>query len=335
MKKVFGFIIILLISIFLAACNSEDKGTEEAKDAEAAEETNEAEAGKDEEVEASVPEDEELFAILEENMKAMQDKDLDAYMETIHSESPAYDTTRQTIEQMDVYTLEMELSDLEVVNKTEEEASVAYKQKTVKVDGPEFMNNEVTGVQVLRPENGTWKIYNTEKPTEVIELDENGEPIEAAAGGEVAMEGVYVETISSLDVPFEGDWEIANYQEFEGEALLEFLLPGEDYTNYTELLSFHYYENGVELLGTEELLNVMETNLAETTTGTLEFSTSDVSAEEGFYELSLTGDDVQPDQEEIARTFVKGNDLFLVRYTTVDKTIEDRDLWKENLSSIQ
>lgn len=328
---------VLFISLFIVACsNDSDNENEETVDAEASEETNNADANEEDEAEGSeeenaVPEDEELFAVLEANLEALTENDLDAYMDTIHSESPLYDTTRTTIDQLSVYTLDMELFDLVVEEKSEEEATISYKQTTMKVDGPDFMNNETHGAHVLRPDNGSWKIYSSEEPTEVIPLDENGEVIEET-DADVAAEGVYIDAITSLEIPFdEGMWELESYEEADGEALAEFLLVDEDLTNFTELFSIHYYPDGDELLGAEGFIEMMEMNLTEMTTGNLEFN----SAEEGFFEFSLTEDDIQLDQEEVARVFAKDNDLYVIRYTTFEKTIEDQDEWVDKLKSIQ
>lgn len=54
-----------------------------------------------------------------------------------------------------------EISNVEVMEKSEKEAKVKFIQKTVKIEGPAFRDNEITGNHVLRPEKGTWKIYNT------------------------------------------------------------------------------------------------------------------------------------------------------------------------------
>lgn len=335
-KKVLGIMFVLFISLFIVACSNEsDNESEGTNDAEATEETNDAEAneenGSEEAEENVVPEDEALFAVLEANLEALTENDLDAYMETIHSESPLYDTTRTTIDQLSVYTLDMELFDLVVEEKSEEEATISYKQTTMKVDGPDFMNNETHGVHVLRPDDGAWKIYSSEEPSEIIPLDENGEVIEETAA-DAAAEGVYIDTITSLEIPFdEGKWELENYEEGDGEATAEFLLVDEDQTNFTELFTIHYYPDGDELLGAEGFIEMMEMNLTEMTTGELEFN----SAEEGFFDFSLTEDDIQLDQEEVARVFAKDNDLYVVRYTTFEKSIEDKDEWVDKLKSIQ
>jgi hypothetical protein len=321
----------LLLSIFLAACG-DDAGTEEA---EGAAETEGTEEEENEEAEASIPEDEELFEVLERNIATIDDEDMTAHMETLHSESPGYAETEQIMEDMAVYTLDIEVFDMEVEEKSEEEARVFYKQTSMKLDGPTYENNEITGIHVMRPEDGEWKIYDTEM-MDYVALDENGEPLEEGAEVEVVMEGEYADVVSSLDMPFDEDeWVLAHYGEDMGEAIAEFLVPGESAEDYSELLTIHYYPGGKDEIGIAQFIDVMETNLSSMVEGDFEFNRFDETDEEGLYEFTLADDPTQPDQEELARVFVKDEDLFTVRYTLIEDTVEDRDGWIETLSDIQ
>ena len=321
----------LLLSIFLAACG-DDAGTEEA---DGAEETEDIEEGENEGEEAGIPEDEELFEVLETNVATMGDEDMTAHMETLHSESPGYAETEQVIEDMAAYTLDVELFDMEVEEKSEEEARVFYKQTSIKLDGPTYENNEVTGVHVMRPEDGEWKIFTTEF-MDYVALDENGEPLEDGAEAEAVLEGEYADAVSSLDMPFDEDeWVLAHYGEDMGEAIAEFLVPGESAEDYSELLTIHYYPGGKDEIGIAQFIDVMETNLSGMVEGDFEFNRFDETDEEGLYEFTLANDPTQPDQEELARVFVKDEDLFTVRYTLIEDTLEDREGWIETLSDVQ
>jgi hypothetical protein len=335
--KFLAVIMGLLLSIFLAAC-SDDTGSEEAEGEEETGTGEEAEAAEEEEPaeeEASVPEDEELFEVLERNIATMGDNDLTAHMETLHSESPGYEETEQILEDMSLYTLDIELFDMEVEEKSEEEARVIYKQTNIKLDGPAYENNEITGVHVLRPENDEWKIYDTEL-VDFIALDENGDPMEEGAEGEAVMEGEYADAVSGLDMPFDEDeWVLAHYAEDMGEAIAEYLIPGENVADYSELLTIHYFPGGKDEIGVAQFIDVMETNLASMVEGDFEFNRFEETEEEGFFDFTVANDPAQLDQEEIARVFVKDDDLFAVRYTIIEDTIEDMDDWAETLSAIQ
>jgi hypothetical protein len=326
----------LFLSIFLVAC-SDDAGIEEAEgEAETEEETEgteEEEAGEEEE--SSIPEDEELFAVLERNIATMEDEDLTAHMETLHSGSPGYDETEGLLEDMSVYTLDIQVSDMEVEEKPEEESRVFYKQTNIKVDGPEYENNEISGVHVLRPEDGNWKIYDTEL-VEYIALDGNGDPLEEGTEQEVVMEGEYADAVSNLEMPFDEDeWVLAHYAEEMGEAIAEYLVAGESAEDYSELLTVHYFPGGKDEIGVAQFIDVMETNLTDMVEGEFEFNRFDETEEEGLFEFTLENDPTQFNQEELARVFVKDEDLFAVRYTLIEDTVEDRDEWIETLSAIQ
>ena len=322
----------LLLIIFLAACG-DDAGTEEAEGEEESEET--TEETEEENEEAGIPEDEELFEVLERNIATMADDDSTGHMETLHSESPGYAETEQILEDMSVYTLDIEISDLEVEEKSEEEARVFYTQRNMKVDGPTYENNELTGIHIMRPEDGEWKIYNTELMDYIV-LDENGEPLEEGATGEAVMEGEYADVVSSLEMPFEEEeWVLAHYGEDSGEAVAEYLPAGDDLNDYSELLTVHYFPGGKDGIGVAQFIDVMETNLTDMVEGEFEFNRFDETDEEGFFEFTLTDDPVQFDQEELGRALIKGDDLFAVRYTIIEDTLEDRDKWIEHLSEIQ
>jgi hypothetical protein len=43
------------------------------------------------------------------------------------------------------------------------EAKVRFSQVTRKISGPEFRDNRVSGVHVLRKLNGEWKLFDTER----------------------------------------------------------------------------------------------------------------------------------------------------------------------------
>jgi len=126
-----------------------------------------------------------LFQAVEDNVHALEKKDVDAVMATIHPQAPSFESTRDIISEMfKAVDLKYTLSDLKVVSATPDEARVSFVQKTEKVGGEAgFQNNIVQGVHTLRPDNGKWKIYRTFQ-TSVTGLD--GKPL--AAPTEAAQE---------------------------------------------------------------------------------------------------------------------------------------------------
>ncbi|MDR3403512.1 MAG: hypothetical protein P4L99_13525 [Chthoniobacter sp.] len=119
-----------------------------------------------------------LFQAVEDNVHALEKKDVDAVMATIHPQAPSFESTREIISEMfKAVDLKYTLSDLKVVSATPDEARVSFLQKTEKTGGEAgFQNNIVQGVHTLRPDNGKWKIYRTFQ-TSVTGLD--GKPLTA------------------------------------------------------------------------------------------------------------------------------------------------------------
>lgn len=132
---------------------------------------------------APAPDEKVLFAVVEDNAKAFNNKDVDAVMATIHSKAPNVAGTKQFIaDTFKDVTLKVTLSDLKVVTSKPEEARVSFKQKTEQMT-PEGLKplNIVEGVHTLRPDDGKWKITGTVN-TNVTRLNQPAEeaPTETA-----------------------------------------------------------------------------------------------------------------------------------------------------------
>jgi len=127
---------------------------------------------------APPPDQAVLFQTIQDNVHALEKKDVDAVMATIHPQAPSFDSTREIISEMfKAVDLKYTLSDLKVVTAGPDEARVSFMQKTEKTGGEAgFQNNVVQGIHTLRPDNGKWKIYRTFQ-TSVTGLD--GKPLTA------------------------------------------------------------------------------------------------------------------------------------------------------------
>jgi tetratricopeptide (TPR) repeat protein len=111
----------------------------------------------------SAPTDQQLFDVLHVNAQAGIDEDLEAYMATIHPDSPLYDQTEDVlIDLFALYDLDFKFYDMTVTNLKSNEAKIHFSLLTRKRAGPDFRNNIVIGTMTLRPDNGVWKIYNQE-----------------------------------------------------------------------------------------------------------------------------------------------------------------------------
>lgn len=105
---------------------------------------------------------EDVKAVVEENMTATQNEDMDRMMNTIHQQSPSYQATRQQVAPLfQQYDLTYELNDYEFVGMTGEFAVVKVRQTTRKVGGTAaFNNNELELLQAFKKEGGQWKFWS-------------------------------------------------------------------------------------------------------------------------------------------------------------------------------
>lgn len=107
------------------------------------------------------PTTDELFGVLYKNARATNDENLSAYMATIHPNSPGYQQTETTLQDMFAqYDLQVEFYNLSVVSLSRDEARIHFSLYTRRLRGPAFRNNTVNGIMILRPDDGVWKIYN-------------------------------------------------------------------------------------------------------------------------------------------------------------------------------
>jgi hypothetical protein len=116
--------------------------------------------------EAETPND--PVSVVQENIKAMNNKDLDKAMATVDEQSASYDQTKQIAKKLfELYDLKYELDSVRVIMQTDDEARVGCMQTTRKVRGPEFRDNKIDFVHTLRKVDGNWKIYYSK----VMKLD--------------------------------------------------------------------------------------------------------------------------------------------------------------------
>lgn len=127
---------------------------------------------------APPPDEATIFGVVQENLRAMEQENVEAMMATIDPRAAAYKSTRELTQAMfQEVDLKYELSDLKLISATPEEARVSFVQRMEKTGGPgEFRNNIVHGVHLLRPDRGKWKIHGTMQ-LKVTDLD--GQPLTA------------------------------------------------------------------------------------------------------------------------------------------------------------
>ncbi len=151
-------------------------GCEEPAEAPLEEEVEEEEVIENEEVEevieeeviedeAEGPDDEHeaIEAVVKQNLEATENEDVQGVLETMHADGPGYDEGAITAELEELfasYDLEYELEILDVRIENGQ-AEVDFRQVTRSLDNQEFDDNQITGVHIMRQQNGEWKIYDT------------------------------------------------------------------------------------------------------------------------------------------------------------------------------
>ncbi|MFO8055825.1 MAG: hypothetical protein R6V10_00830, partial [bacterium] len=81
----------------------------------------------------------EILAAVRKNAEAMNSKDLEAYMSTIHKDSPAYSESREKIKKaFQEYDLRTDIKSLSVKEASGEEAKVEFVQVTRSAGGKKY-----------------------------------------------------------------------------------------------------------------------------------------------------------------------------------------------------
>lgn len=137
--------------------NGEDEEENEDEHAEGTDENNLAENG---EVDQQIAD--EAFAVIKENNDYASAQDVDGYLKAVPEDMQ--EETRQIIEQtFSQGQIEYEIVDYQYESANENEVVISILQTTVaKEEIPGFEDNISELVHTLQPENGEWKIFNTQ-----------------------------------------------------------------------------------------------------------------------------------------------------------------------------
>lgn len=107
---------------------------------------------------------EELKTAIQSNIDGMNTENIEASLSAVHTQSPFYDQMQVMLEEIaKVYDLESSLVSFEYLgmDKAQSKAVVLVKQKTTKIDGPEFRDNVVDTMTVFKKEGDAWKIWQS------------------------------------------------------------------------------------------------------------------------------------------------------------------------------
>ena len=108
---------------------------------------------------AERPTDAEINALVKANMEATQAADLDALLSTIHPDSLARPNMARALESLKAYKLRFQAPSARFITMSGEFALVRVVQQTIRVEGPDFFDNEIDGIWALKLDGAKWKYW--------------------------------------------------------------------------------------------------------------------------------------------------------------------------------
>ncbi len=103
----------------------------------------------------------EIEKAINDNLTYLQEEDVEKSMSTIHSQSLSYLPTKNIISQLfGTYKLSYEIISYDFIASDSDLAYARVKQRTTKISGPAFKNNEIDMVQIFKQESGKWKLWS-------------------------------------------------------------------------------------------------------------------------------------------------------------------------------
>lgn len=108
-------------------------------------------------------EDRDILSVIEENLKAAEKEDYDAWIQTYHEKARSCRARgSEMLECFRVYDMKYALEQAKVLEKSDDEAKVLFIQVNRTVSGPDKNDKKVTGIHIMKKSYGRWKIYDTE-----------------------------------------------------------------------------------------------------------------------------------------------------------------------------
>ena len=104
----------------------------------------------------------DIKTIMEANLKSLQDENMEALLATIHPESSSKSQMKPLMTRIfKTYDLKYEILSYKYITFDGELAYVRVKQRTTKISGPAIKDNELEQVNILKQDNGSWKILTS------------------------------------------------------------------------------------------------------------------------------------------------------------------------------
>lgn len=102
-----------------------------------------------------------IEALAIENLRATEAEDIEAVLNTMHTQSPAYSNTEKILMSLSgTYDLKYQMRLFRYIGQDGPYAIARFKFSTEKVAGPEFNNNLLDTFHIFRKEDGKWKIWS-------------------------------------------------------------------------------------------------------------------------------------------------------------------------------
>lgn len=107
----------------------------------------------------------EIIKVLEGNIKALENENMDEYMSKVytHAEQTTFAEIKKMLSDIfEDFDLAYELRDFEFLSISEQEVKVRVTQITTLVEGENFRDNESIFIHTLKPQKEEWKFFDSE-----------------------------------------------------------------------------------------------------------------------------------------------------------------------------
>jgi len=100
--------------------------------------------------------------LIEQQFKALNERNPEAYMATLDPNSPGFQLTKTAISEVFKRPLKYEPTKIEILGISGNEAKVRIAQTTTKIEEIPFRDNRMVILHTLRKSNGAWKFFSSE-----------------------------------------------------------------------------------------------------------------------------------------------------------------------------
>jgi hypothetical protein len=114
---------------------------------------------------------EPAYGVIYKNIKALNEKDITAYMNTIDkTDIDTYNSYRdQQLDNFDKYDLKYNLESADITSRSDNDTQVSFSETILKKDNSDFNNNRSYGIMHLKKSANSWKVTKIEiKKTEKL-----------------------------------------------------------------------------------------------------------------------------------------------------------------------